>query len=808
MARKRAKILETRYFGLIIGLLVVLAFTAIDLSTNIFNNLNTKAVDINFVLKSLVTSTSIQEGVSVTARNPKISEDLIIVGIDSRSLYRFGKWPFPRSIHANLVDSFSRIQDQAERESALFIDVFFIEADPNPADDARLVRSIKDSDRVFLETVLDVGVSDYDSQQRMLERQAVLNKHLSPFASVSGPWREMLEYKGVQAPLKPYAEQVKGFGHANYTQDIDEIYRRQALVTKLSVEVEQLRLDSLQPGFGLDDAKFERLAWTDKKGRSHSIKTPLTKNSIDALKKTVETQAPPVIIDLNGDGEAEDTYYVVRKYQDTFIPSITLSLALNYFGVSQDTVSVELGKQILIPNPTKFDPATGLRKPYSIPVKAAEFDAEGNLIKEATQRTLTEISIPISKNGEMRINYMGNRSSTAVDGYQTYPVRSYSGYADRVSGPDPETWPRTKAVGGKILMVGPFADGIAQDEKPTPYGLMYGIEIHTNALNTILMDNFIKEVPAWLDFLVLLVAVLGISYLCSRRSALLSIIVVFIGIIAGFIGISFIFEFFNLVVDFPKPSIGMLFAFAAIISYRAMTEESDKKMIRATFGKYVSPKVVDQILENPPELGGVDKELTVLFSDIRGFTTLSENMSPQELVNHLNLYLTAMTDLILDYGGTLDKYVGDEIMCFWGAPISQQDHAIRACRSALRQMEKLHELNEHWPESRRINIGIGLNSGIMTVGNMGSPGRMNYTLMGDNVNLGARLEGTNKQYGTNIIVSEFTYGLVKDYFIFRELDNIRVKGKNKPVLIYELIDSIEPFTAPELETGSKKKAGK
>jgi adenylate cyclase len=209
------------------------------------------------------------------------------------------------------------------------------------------------------------------------------------------------------------------------------------------------------------------------------------------------------------------------------------------------------------------------------------------------------------------------------------------------------------------------------------------------------------------------------------------------------------------------------------------------------FGKYVSPRVVDQILENPPELGGVDKELTVFFSDIRGFTTLSESMTPQELVNHLNIYLTAMTDIILEHQGTLDKYVGDEIMCFWGAPLPQAEHALAACKCALAQIQKLKELNSTWPPERQINIGIGVNSGIMTVGNMGSLGRMNYTLMGDNVNLGARLEGTNKTYLTEIIISEYTYGLVKDQVIARELDNIRVKGKNKPVVIYELVGIIE-----------------
>jgi adenylate cyclase len=237
-----------------------------------------------------------------------------------------------------------------------------------------------------------------------------------------------------------------------------------------------------------------------------------------------------------------------------------------------------------------------------------------------------------------------------------------------------------------------------------------------------------------------------------------------------------------------------------------MTEERDKARIRDMFGKYVSPRVVDQILENPPELGGVDKDLTVCFSDIRGFTTLSESMTPQELVNHLNEYLTAMTDIILEYNGTLDKYVGDEIMWFFGAPIPQEDHALIACKCALKQMESLNQLNEKWPPERRINIGIGLNSGIMTVGNMGSLGRMNYTLMGDNVNLGARLEGTNKQYGTNVIISEFTYGLVRDRVIVRELDNIRVKGKNKPVLIYELVDIVDGV-GPEQNQDNNGKSG-
>jgi len=285
----------------------------------------------------------------------------------------------------------------------------------------------------------------------------------------------------------------------------------------------------------------------------------------------------------------------------------------------------------------------------------------------------------------------------------------------------------------------------------------------------------------------------------SRLSTLISFFITLLLLAGSFLGTSMLFDLKAYLLDFAPAAVAMAFTFIAIVVYRAMTEERDKKAIRDTFGKYLSPKVVDQLVENPPELGGVDKNLTVLFSDIRSFTTLSESMSPQELVNHLNTYLTAMTDVILEYGGYLDKYVGDEVMCFWGAPLPQEDHAILACKCALRQMERLRELNAGWPEAVRINIGIGLNSGIMTVGNMGSPTRMNYTLMGDNVNLGARLEGTNKEYGTNIIISEFTYGLVKDKFLCRELDNIRVKGKNKPVIIYELVDCLEDMSPPKLD---------
>ncbi len=286
------------------------------------------------------------------------------------------------------------------------------------------------------------------------------------------------------------------------------------------------------------------------------------------------------------------------------------------------------------------------------------------------------------------------------------------------------------------------------------------------------------------------------AFMASRLPTVWSLVLSVVLAVVFFFAIMLIFDLYNQIITLSTPIIGVFLSFLAVIVFRIMTEEKDKRRIRDMFGTYVSTRVVDQIINNPPELGGQDKDLTVLFSDIRGFTTLSESMSPQALVNHLNEYLTAMTGIILEYEGTLDKYVGDEIMCFWGAPLPQENHAMLACQCALRQMEGLRQLNESWPPERQLNIGIGINSGIMTVGNMGSLQRMDYTLTGDNVNLGARLEGTNKSYFTNIIMSEYTYGLVQDKVIARELDNIRVKGKNQPVLIYELIDAIDGLEPP------------
>ncbi len=230
-------------------------------------------------------------------------------------------------------------------------------------------------------------------------------------------------------------------------------------------------------------------------------------------------------------------------------------------------------------------------------------------------------------------------------------------------------------------------------------------------------------------------------------------------------------------------------------AYRNFIEERQSRFLKKAFSSYVSDKLVGQIIENPDllKLGGQKKEITMLFSDIRGFTTLSEQVSPEQLVELLNDYFTPMTNIVLKNNGTLDKYIGDAIMALFNVPVDVENHEYYGCLTALEMIETLDVINMEFQKKGfpEIDIGIGLNTGYAVVGNMGTDTRFDYTAIGDSVNLASRLEGTNKFFGTRIIVSEFTYLKVKDNFKFRMLDKIRVKGKAEGITIYELNEHLE-----------------
>jgi len=391
-------------------------------------------------------------------------------------------------------------------------------------------------------------------------------------------------------------------------------------------------------------------------------------------------------------------------------------------------------------------------------------------------------TIPTDEQGRLLVNYRGPQN--------TFP---YYSVVDVINGTVP-----AEALKDKIVLVGATAVGI-YDMRVTPFsGTFPGVEVHANSIDNILRGDAISR-PDWIvvfDLAAIIGLGLILSYVISRISPIAATLMTVTLIVLYIIGNNYVFTAFETWLTEVYPIMTMVFVFAGVTTYRFMTEERKKREIKGAFSRYVSPSLVDDILKDPSKLvlGGEERRLTVFFSDIRGFTTISEGLSPQDLVTLINSYLTPMTDLVLKSGGTVDKYMGDAIMAFWGAPVWQEDHAVRAARTALAMMTKLREMQVEWAEKGlpKIDIGIGLSTGKLTCGNMGSHMRFDYTVMGDSVNLGSRLEGLNKEYGTHIIVPKYTYEEVQGQFVLRQLDKIKVKGKQVPIKIFELMGEKGP----------------
>jgi adenylate cyclase len=346
----------------------------------------------------------------------------------------------------------------------------------------------------------------------------------------------------------------------------------------------------------------------------------------------------------------------------------------------------------------------------------------------------------------------------------------------------------------RIVFVAATAIGTF-DQRVTPFdSAVPGVHIHATLAQNILDDRHLSR--PFLSILIELFVLLSIGLVSGLVLARLGALGQGLGAVALAVGWVLFDRFVlferGLVVYSVLPVAHTFVTLLAIVSWRFLTEEREKRKIRHAFGRYLAPAVMEQVLAHPEEylrLGGKRYEATVLFSDIRGFTTISEALSPEVLGNLLNRYMTPMTDIVFRHGGTLDKYIGDAVMAFWGAPIPQPDHAARACRAALEMVEKVKDLNVEFAAAGlpRIAIGIGLSTGPMTIGNMGSTDHLAYTALGDRVNLGSRLEGQTKEYGVDIIISDACHAAVKDVMACRELGALRVKGKLEPVRIFQLI---------------------
>ncbi len=344
----------------------------------------------------------------------------------------------------------------------------------------------------------------------------------------------------------------------------------------------------------------------------------------------------------------------------------------------------------------------------------------------------------------------------------------------------------------KIVLVGTTAPGL-NDLRAAPVASVYpGVEIHANLIAGML-DGNIKQRPPYVlgaEVVLLLLSGFGMAFLLPMVNPLRATVLTVVVIAAVFGTNVLVWTEGNLVLPLASGLLMIAMLFALNMSYGFFVESRAKRQITGLFGQYVPPELVDEMSKDPEafSMEGESRELSVLFTDVRGFTTISEGLDPKELSKLMNEFLTPLTRIIYKYRGTIDKYMGDCIMAFWGAPLSDPQHARNAVLAGMEMHRALAELQPYFKEKGwpPIHIGVGVNSGRMSVGNMGSEIRLAYTVMGDAVNLASRLESITKQYGVGMIVGEETRSAVPDV-VFRELDRVKVKGKDTPVAIFEPI---------------------
>jgi adenylate cyclase len=437
--------------------------------------------------------------------------------------------------------------------------------------------------------------------------------------------------------------------------------------------------------------------------------------------------------------------YPVVEYDGEYYPSLAIQVARAFLGLRLEQVQVRFGEGI----------------------------------------QLGSIFIPTDESMRMLVNYLGPRGI-----FPTYA------FVDVLRGHVPASTFRDA-----IVLIGGGGTGLA-DTFVTPFtAALPGVERHATVIDNILREDFLqrRDAMALIDLACIVTMGLLVGWLSPKCPSFWgSVLALGLG---GFYIVANVLMFTQagLWVNLFFPLLAVALNQSSMTLFKFLTEERQKRSIRRAFQYYLHPAVVDQVSQNPQllQLGGEVRELTVLFSDIRGFSAIAEGLPPEALVRLLNEYLTAMTQVVFTHNGLLDKYIGDGIMAVYGAPLHAPDHAYQACCTALDMMVELVTLQEQW-RARGLpcmNIGIGINSATMVVGNMGSDLRFDYTVMGDGVNLASRLEGANKEYGTHILVSESTWEQVKDRLVTRELDVIRVKGKAQPTRIFEVLGT--PPLSPE-----------
>ncbi|SRR5579871_1477110 len=647
-----------------------------QLNVQLFQSLENKTIDFRFRVRGTrIPQAPIKE-----------------IAVDDKSLEEVGQWPWPRSVHAQIIR-----QLKADGVKDVFYDIVFSEPERNQE------KMLSQLDEVLGSSIKGSSKTANSIREKVREDVKKFQESQNGDAQLA---QAMKDAHNVFPLIEPFLGIDKAKGSA---PEVDSLHMTPAVLFK---------------GFPDDFPTAESLLV-----------------SIPSIQQSVLDSGHTRIIPY-ADGIYR-YYPTVINYKGKLIPHLSLQVARCFLGD---------------PNPVK--------------VVANE------------QAEVAGRKIPITDNGFTEINFCGPYVDLDT-GKTTFP--SYSA-CDFLNGKVPAS-----ELKDSLVVFGVTAAGLF-DLRPTPYShVAPGMDINANIIENVISGSFLTLAPDYLKFILIIIAAMLMWYLIPRLTPIQGTIWFLLSFAIYSIVACGLFAKLTYVINMTYPCSALILTFLLLTTYKFRTEVRHSRYMKQMFQSMVAPKVVEEILKLPAgiELGGEEKELTVMFSDVRSFTTFSEKHTPHEVVEILNEYLTQMTYLIFQTEGTLDKYIGDAIMAFWGAPTAQVDHAYRACSTALGMVDLLHNvLHPKWEieGKEKLQVGVGLNTGPMVVGFVGSESIKNYTLIGDAVNLGSRLEGTTKEYHVEIIIAESTYEHVKNDMLCRELDLIKVKGKNEPIRIYELVD--------------------
>ena len=678
--------------------------------------------------------------------------DIVIVDIDTRSEQKLGKYPWTREYFAKVVKKLSR-----KKASVIGLDIL-LHKSRNFYEDSVFAASINKSGNV----VLGYNFSDPDPYSFLYSDSIIPQESTIEINTVDVPEYKTIEKKIMDIGSVFLQNNADKNGYLNMFHSDDGVIRKSPLFIKY--------LGKLYPSLALQmSAKYLGV---------HKDKIRLyDKEKVVLLDPKIPREEDIVVGKISDDKiYFENSYIEENKYlvfNDKFkVENNTLKVMNNgqVYGFSKYNIK---GNNAFIP----------LR---SIGIRSHKIvnDTIHN-IKILRRARFSEIKdkieIPVNKNNEMIIHYKGT--------WKTYrTVHFYDVLTDRAGG--------KKTFRNKIILIGASLRGL-MDLRSTPVQEnLPGVEVHANIINTIINEDFLHRIEKSYIAIIMALIIFSISYLILSNLNIFITIGIASFFMTGYYYFSwYLFKNMNIFLDLSRPLATTIICLVVSYAIKYYLEEKSKRYVRNTLGKYIPDVVSEAMLQDSRKLilGGERKTITMFFSDIRSFTTLSEKTDPAAVVAFLNMYLTRMTNIVKNNQGTIDKFIGDAMVCLFGAPI-ENNHPYNACRSAIRIIEELEKMRPEIEQKslKDINIGIGINTGEVTVGNIGSDELFDYTAIGDNMNLASRMEGLTKYYGVKILITGQTYNEIKEYdFVIREIDNVMVKGKKKAIKCYEIISDVD-----------------